>query len=121
MNANRRPISVSVVAWLYIAAGTIGLTAHLAEFVKRRAFHFDAVEIEAVELVGIVSGLFLLRGRNWARWLAVAWIAFHVVLSFFDPLPKLAVHALFCVLIVWALFHRGASRYFRPRAPALEV
>ena len=37
--------------------------------------------------LAIVCGVFLLRGHNWARWLALAWIAFHVVLSAFHAIP----------------------------------
>ncbi|HLH03287.1 MAG TPA: hypothetical protein VKX25_10985 [Bryobacteraceae bacterium] len=118
MTANPRPLAVTVVAWLYIAVGTIGFIAHLADFVKQHTFGLDALEIEAVETVALVSGIFLLRGRNWARWLAIAWIGFHVVLSLFDPLSKLLIHAVLCALVAWALFHRAASRHFRPRAPA---
>ena len=112
MTGKQRPLSVTIVAWLYMAVGTIGFFAHLSEFIARRAFHFDAIEIEAVEIVAIVSGVFLLRGRNRARWLALAWIIFHVAISF-DVMSKLIVHSLLCAAIAWALFHRKASEYFR--------
>ena len=32
-------------------------------------------------LLQIVAGVFMLYGRNWARWLLVAWIAFHIVVG----------------------------------------
>jgi hypothetical protein len=77
------------------------------------AAHHDAVWIELTELVGILCGAFMLRGHNWARWLALAWIAFHVVLSAFHAIPELLVHGLFCAVIAWILFRPEASRYFR--------
>jgi hypothetical protein len=117
MNNNGRPISVTIVAWLYIAVGVIGFIGHLIEFMRRHDIYVDTIEVEAVELVAIVSGIFLLRGRNWARRLAIAWIVFHVVVSAFDALPKLLAHAVFGILIAWALFHRRASEYFVRRAP----
>ena len=55
----------------------------------------------------------MLRGQNWARWLAVAWMAFHVAISVFHPLRELAIHVVFLVLIAWILFRPGATRYFR--------
>ena len=47
------------------------------------------------ELVGLLAGIFMLRGHNWARWLAVAWMAFHVAISF-PEISKLAIHSLLC-------------------------
>jgi hypothetical protein len=60
-----------------------------------------------------VSGIFLLRGQNWARWLALAWIVFHVALSAFHPLRELAVHVVLCAFIALVLFRPAAGRYFR--------
>ena len=34
--------------------------------------------------------------QNWARWLALAWIIFHVGLSLFHPIGELAFHVAFC-------------------------
>ncbi len=55
----------------------------------------------------------MLRAHNWARWLAIAWIAFHVALSAFHALGEFAIHGLLCALIAWALFRSEANRYFR--------
>jgi hypothetical protein len=69
--------------------------------------------VELTELTAILCGAFLLRGQNWARWLALAWIAFHVVLSMFHPFRELAIHGLFFVVIAWILFRSESGRYFR--------
>jgi hypothetical protein len=106
----KRPLSVTILSCVYLAVGVIGFAAHFRELL---AGHQDAVAMEVTELVAIVCGAFLLRGHNWARWLAVVWIAFHVVLSAFHAIPELAVHAVFCVVIVWLLFRPEAARYFR--------
>jgi len=110
MNSVKRPISVVVIACLYLAVGVLGCIFHFRELL---AHHSDAVWIELTELLAIVCGAFLLRGDNWARWLALAWIAFHVVLSAFHNIRELAIHSALCILIAWALFHPGATRYFR--------
>ena len=123
MSANRRPLSVTIIACLYIAVGCIGLVFHLREILATHALHYDGLAIEVTELVALVSGVFLLKGQNWARWLALAWIAFHVAISAFDPFPKLAIHGVFCAGIAWALFHPAARQYFRARPiapPPLE-
>jgi len=38
--------------------------------------HSDDLPAESVRLSGIVAGVWMLRGENWARWLAIAWIVF---------------------------------------------
>ena len=69
--------------------------------------------IELTEFAGDCVRSFLLRGHNWARWLALAWIAFHVVLSAFHAIPELVIHAVFCAVFAWVLFRPEAARYFR--------
>jgi hypothetical protein len=110
MNTSKRPISVTIIAALYLAVGAGGFAVHFRELL---AHHPDAVGIELTELTAILCGVFLLRGDNWARWLALAWIAFHVVLSAFHAIPEFAIHALFCAVIAWVLFRPESARYFR--------
>jgi hypothetical protein len=55
----------------------------------------------------------VLRGRNWARWLLVAWLVYHVILSVFHPLPQLIMHGLLLVVMAYFLFRPRASAYFR--------
>ena len=117
MNMNRRPISVTIVAFLYLAVGVAGLVFHLREILARHAFQNDDAIVEFTELVAIMCGAFLLQGRNWARWLAMAWMVFHVILSAFDRFRGFAIHSLLCVVIAWALFRPEAAEYFRGQAP----
>lgn len=114
MNRNKTPVSVTFLACVYIAVGTLGFVYHFSELLSNHRFQYDTVLIELVEVIAVLGGAFMLRGQNWARWLAVAWIAFHVVLSAFRALPQFAIHCLFCAVIVWILFRPEASRYFRP-------
>ena len=108
MTPQRRPVSVLLLACLYIAVGAVGFVAHFRDL---RAHSYDGLTVELVELIAILSGAFLLRGRNWARWLALAWVVFHVILSVFHPL-QLAVHGLLCAAIAWILFRPEVTRYF---------
>jgi hypothetical protein len=106
----KRPLSVTILACVYLAVGVGGFAVHFRELI---AGHEDAVAMEITEFLAILCGAFLLRGHNWARWLAIAWMAFHVVLSAFHAIPELAIHAVFCVAIAWLLFRPEAARYFR--------
>jgi hypothetical protein len=91
----------------------VGCVYHFTEFQTRHTFQYDAVWIELTELLAILCGGFMLRGQNWARWLALAWMACHVVLSFFHAFQEFAIHCLFCGVIAWILFRREAAPYFR--------
>ena len=116
---NKRPVSVTIVATLYLMVGTVGFAVHGRAALARHAFQYDDALIELTELTAIVCGVFLLQGRNWARWLSVAWIGLHLIFSFFDSpqffdsLQKGAIHSLFLVLIAYFLFRPDARTYFQ--------
>lgn len=112
MKIRTPPISVLIVAILYLAVGIIGFVYHFPEL---RAAHPDAIWIELTESLAVVAGAFMLLGHNWARWLALVWILFHVAISIGSP-RQLIGHSLICLAIAGALFQPGASRFFR-RAP----
>ena len=109
----KRPIYVTIIGWLYIVMGVVGFAYHFSELAAPHAVAYDAIWVELVRLVAVVSGMYLLRGHNWARWLAVAWIGFHVILSAFHTLPELAVHAVFFAMLAYLLFRPTATRYFQ--------
>jgi len=112
--AKKRPVSVTILCGVYLLVGAAGFVFHFKEMFARQP---DAVTVEFVEIIAVVSGLFMLRGQNWARWLALAWIAFHVVLSAFHPLRELLVHSIFFIVIAWILFRADARQYFRGGGP----
>lgn len=113
MTQNLRPISVTLLAWLYIAVGAIGFIAHFTEIHASNMFRFDGIWIEVVEVLAIICGVFLLRGRNWARWLAIAWMAFHVAVSAYGPARELVIHSVLFVAFTWILYRAPAAKYFR--------
>jgi hypothetical protein len=112
----KRTLSVTLLSYLLIAMGTIGFVYHFSEFYKQHLFAYDDVWALGVRLLAIVAGVFMLRGKDWARWLAMAWIAFHVVLSSFHSMGEVAMHALFLVVFAVALFRPVANQYFRAKA-----
>ena len=105
-----RPVGVLIVAGAYLAVGIIGFVFHFHDLLANPS---EGVWIELTELVAAITGVFLLRRHNWARWLAVAWIAFHVGLSAFGKIGELTTHLVMAVLIVWLLFRAQSARWFR--------
>lgn len=110
---NKRPLAVTIIGWVYIATGAIGFAYHVTEFKVLHPFPYDIVWVELLRLIAIVCGVYMLRGHNWARWLALVWIAYHVILSAFHTLPELAIHILFCAILAYVLFRPTVTRYFR--------
>ena len=117
MATRPRPISITILAVIYIAVGIMGFAYHIRDLLARQP---DSLWIEIVELIAIACGVFMLRGQNWARWLALAWILLHVVVSAFNSIHQFLMHSLICALIAWILLHPTAARYFRhtPAEPA---
>jgi hypothetical protein len=110
---NKRPISIMILASVYLMTGTVGFAVHSGEILARHAFQYYDPLIEFTELIAIVCGVFMLKGRNWARWLALAWMGFHVAFSFFDSLQKAMVHGSLLALMAYFLFRPDARAYFR--------
>jgi hypothetical protein len=94
----KRPLLVTIVSVVIAGSGAAGFFYHLHGLNLRHPFQNEDVWIALIRLLAFLSGIFMLQGRNWARWLAMGWIGFHVVVSLFHPL-QLAVHVL-----VFALF-----------------
>lgn len=123
MSAMRRPPTITAIGWLFIIAGAAGLLNDLwplltpdasRQLAKLKADGLaDLGPAWSIRLLGIVGGAGILRGRNWARWLLVAWMAFHIGVSLFHTLPELLTHGAIFAPILYLLFRRASEPYFR--------
>lgn len=109
---SKRPLSITIISWLFIAAGVVGLAYHGNEFRVRRPFEYELLWVSLVRLLAILAGVFMLRGSNRARWLLVLWLGYHVGLSFLHTPFELMVHGLLFVAVLYFLFRAPASAYF---------
>ena len=105
-----RPLAVTVIAGIFLAVGAGMFAYHFPSLV---AWRQDAVWVEGTEFLAIVIGVFLLRGANWARWLAVSWLGFHVLIVALNGFQMFAVHVLIFAGITWLLVRPESGRYFR--------
>lgn len=113
----KRPPSVTAVAWLFITAGIIGFVYHTTRFSTRGLFDDDGAWVLFVRLLAIIGGGFMLRGADWARWLVLAWLAYHVILSVFHSRSETVVHVVLLAGIAYVLLRPEAASYFRAPAP----
>lgn len=110
---NKRPLTVTVISVLYMVTGVGAFAGHLIQYKPQQPFDYDIVWASLVNLIALVAGVYMFRGHNWARWLAMAWMGFHVCLSVFHPRFELVLHSLLFVVLAYFLFRPAVSRYFR--------
>ncbi len=103
------PLSVAIIAWLFIVAGTVGIAYHATEL----NIHDPEWLLFIVRLLAIGGGIFLLRGADWSRWLLIAWMAYHVVLGFYHDLAQVVMHAILLAVIAYFLLRADAVAYFK--------
>ena len=112
-----RPRSITIISWFFIVFGLIALVSGflpsgeitMAQRVAELKSHWY---VHVSRLLQIVSGVFMLYGRNWARWLLVVWIAFHIVISALHSVFMLLMHVVIFSIILFFVFRRNASEYF---------
>jgi hypothetical protein len=105
----KRPLPVTIIGCLFIVAGLVGLVYHLSE----SPLDHWIVLISIVRLIAVVGGVFVLMGHDWARWLMLAWLAFHVVVSAFHSLSEFLPHVVLFVVVGYVLLGPPASKYFQ--------
>ena len=108
-----RPLPVIIVAILFIAAGCVGFVYHFKEFFEPNAEVYDLIWIELLRILALVCGLLLLRGINWARWLAIAWLLFHVVISALNSTSEMIAHIVLLIIVIVLLYLPVSSSFFQ--------
>lgn len=103
----KRPIPVTILGCLFIVVG-LGLAYHLSQQPSDSWVALIAI----IEIIAIVGGVFLLKGRNWARWMMLGWLAFHVVVSAFHSLSDCIAHAVLLLVVAYFLLTPPDSQYF---------
>jgi hypothetical protein len=111
---SKRPLSVTLISCLFIAAGAMGIIYHAAEF-QQMSTDPGVIWVLLVRLLAIVGGIYAMRGINWARWLLLAWISYHVAISFFHTSAELIMHLVIAIISAVALFYPKANVYFRKK------
>lgn len=111
----KRPISVTILGVLMLATGVGGLGYHLYKAASWYPLPEDLILVCIMSIAAAACGVFLLLGSNWARWLALAWMAFHVGVSALHSVQQTAVHCALLAAFVYLLFRPAARAYFAGR------
>lgn len=109
LNSMKRPFQVTALGWLFIAVGILSTIYHLLKSPLDRW----TAPILLVGIIAVVAGVFLLRGARWARWLVLAWLAFHVVLSALNSVSDAMAHVVLLLVVGYFLLGPPTSKYFQ--------
>lgn len=125
----RRPLSVSIISWIFIVLAVLGLGGILVfmnvpevrETVEKGRLSPEmqlAWSIAGLAVLA-VSGIGMLSGRNWARLLYVIWTVFSIIAGLFTaPSPAAMIPSLVAFLVfAYFLFCPAANDYFRGLPP----
>jgi hypothetical protein len=110
-----RPVFVIMVAILFLLAGGIVFVYHVTDLSDPNIDRLELVWVLIVRILALVCAVLLLLRKNWARWLAIAWLLYHVVLSAFHSLSETIIHTILLILITIILFHPISTAYFKKR------
>jgi hypothetical protein len=115
-----RPTSVTVIAWILIVLGGLSIVTTTVMTNNPTAVALMSksplpVSVQYAisylgSLVMVVSGVAMLKGQNWARWLYVGWSIIGFIIGIATSPAKMAMIPGFVVFLVIAFF------LFRPRA-----
>jgi hypothetical protein len=111
-DVRRPPRLVTLLGWMLIALGTIEFVYRLTKI--HLPVQLEDIGVPLFELIILVSGVFLLRGHDWACWLAVAWVGFHVAVGSLHSLTMGITHGAVFLIFAWMMFRPEMNAWFRP-------
>jgi len=120
----QRPISITIIAWLLIAISilnVITITVSLNNPKVQELMAESPLPIPVqyamtyISLAAtLVSGIAILKGQNWGRWLYVIWSAIGFIITLAtSPMKAMVIPGIVVFLIVvFFLFRSNANAYF---------
>ena len=110
----KRPRSIIVIGLLFILLGALTFIHAAWDLVNTEQRLTNLQRHWMIYLsagAAIVGGAFLLKGQSWARWLLVAWMAFHIVVGALNGIVPLLTHVVIFSVMGYFLFRRPVSSY----------
>ena len=120
----KRPKSVSIISWLLIIASIISLVSTVASYGNPIAHELMAQSPIPIPLqyvmtfVGLtlmlVCGIMMLKAKNWARNLYVAWSVFGLIIGVItSPIKAMMIPgAVFLGIVAFFLYRPKVNSYF---------
>jgi hypothetical protein len=100
-----------------MAAGAFGMVRGFVGATRLWPPEQDLIWIVIVDTIGIGCGVFMLRGKNWARWLTLVWVGGHGAVISFYVRQEMLVHLVIFALLVILMLRSDVRAYFRGSDP----
>jgi Trk-type K+ transport system membrane component len=107
------PITILIVSILLIIVGGAGFISHLRDFINTQEKLYVTILVQLLRILAIISGVLLLQGINSGRWLAVAWVFSHILISAFNSASEVIAHIVIFIILSVLLFLPMSSKYFQ--------
>ena len=113
------PLPIIVVSVLFIVTGCVGVAYHVQDYFEPHDKLVDLTWVLFLRILAIVCGVLLLLRISWARWLAISWLVYHIIISAFNSTPEMIAHIVLLVIVSVLLFLRVSSAYFSNKAETI--
>jgi hypothetical protein len=120
---NKRPLSLTVVGWGFVCVGCVAMVEGVLTFLgpsgpastpgREYQDSRDLAWVAVSAIMAIAGGAFVLRGKNWARWLLALWMGLHLILNILHSPSEVIVHSVLFTGALYLLFRRSASAWVR--------
>ena len=107
-----RPLPVIIVSILFILSGCVGFAYHVKELFGLNNNLNETIWILFLRILAVACGLLLLFRINWARWLTIAWLVYHIIISAFNSTSEMIAHIVLLIMVFVLLFLPVSSAYF---------
>ena len=128
----KRPVSLTIIAWLLIVLSVLGLIGVFAMSsnpvvaAKLAEMHMPLALVQAWSAIGTVVNLIcaygILKGQPWSRVLYVVWGVIGIVVGFYITPQKVSILISLVILVIFAafLFSSAANVWFQARGLMLR-
>jgi hypothetical protein len=109
----KRPLPIIIVSILFILTGCLGFAYHLKDLFEPGDNPYESIWVLFLRILAVACGLLLLFRISWARWLAIAWLLYHVFIGALNSTSQMIAHIVFLMIVSVLLFLPVSSAYFQ--------
>jgi hypothetical protein len=115
MKILNRPLPIVIVSILFILTGILGIATHTNDFKNPNVKLIELLWALFVRILAIVCGVLLLYKIKWARWLAIIWLVYHIVIGAFNSTSETISHIVILIIVCVLLFLLISVDYFKQK------
>jgi hypothetical protein len=129
----KRPLALTIIGWLLVMMGIVSMFATSANLKNPKVIEYMSrsplpLSIQyAILALGVmvmtISGLGILKGKNWARFLYTGWGlgSFLMSLAIGTMQTSMIPGLIIFLIIAYFLFRHDANAYFSPADPGQNL